>query len=314
VQELFQKGYVAASDVDTARATAEVNTALLASAKQTLNLTRAKAATSVATARAGLEQAKASLAAAEAGRAQNAVKREQVAEAQATVTQSQASYAQSRSELDKTYIRTPISGTVTQLAQQEGETIAAGLSAPTVIIVTDLTRLQVDVYVDETDIGQVRLGQEASVTVDAYPKHPFAGKVVKVASGSTTQNNVVTYDVTIALNNPGNLLRPDMTATANIVVTGRKHVLTVPVDAVKTGAEGPSVTVMEQGPGGKPTAKVVSVKTGVSDGDRTEILSGLEEGATIVVSGTAVPTGDGGPRMPGMFGFGGGRGGGGRGR
>ena len=310
VQQLFQKGYVAAADVDTARATAEVNVSLVTSAQQTLSLTRAKAATSVATARASLDQARASLAAANAGRAQNTVKQAQVAEAQAGVQQSQASYVQSQSELDKTFIRTPISGTVTQLAQQEGETIAAGLSAPTVIIVTDLTRLQVDVYVDETDIGQVRLGQTANVTVDAYPKRPFPGKVVKVAAGSTVQNNVVTYDVTIALDKPGNLLRPDMTATASIVVTERKQVLTVPVDAVKTGAEGASVTVMEQGPDGKPVAKVVSVKTGVSDGDRTEITSGLEEGATVVVSGTA-PTsgGDGGPRMPGVFGIGSGGGG-----
>ena len=73
-----------------------------------------------------------------------------------------------------------------------------GLSAPTLIVVADLNRLQVDAYVDETDIAKVHLGQEADITVDAFPKRPFRGKVTKVASGSTIQNGVITYDVTLS--------------------------------------------------------------------------------------------------------------------
>ena len=87
--------------------------------------------------------------------------------------QAQVDYA--KAQVQKTFIRSPISGTVLQLAAQQGETLAAGLSAPTLIIVADLNRLQVDAFVDETDIGKVRLGQEADVTVDAFPQHVFKG-------------------------------------------------------------------------------------------------------------------------------------------
>jgi len=313
-EQLFQKGYVAQADVDNARAQADVNSAQLSSAQENLNLVKTKVQSDTASARAQLDQAQAALVAAQAGTAQNAIKEQQVQEARQAVAQSQAALAVTQADSDKSFIRSPISGTVIQLAQQEGETIAAGLSAPTLIIVADLNRLQVDAFVDETDIGQVRLGQPATITVDAYPKHPFQGRVVKIASGSTMQQNVVTYDVTIALDNPGRLLKPDMTATANIIVAQRDNVLAVPVDAVKPGTKGGStVIVMTQGPGGKEEFKSVPVQTGVSDGDHTEIVSGLEEGQTVVVSGQVpgLTSQAGGPQFRGPLGLGGpGRGGG----
>ena len=129
--------------------------------------------------------------------AQEAVKTAQDA---VRVAKSQVDYQ--KAQLDKTIIRSPITGTVLQLAQQQGETLAAGLSAPTLIVVADLDRLQVDAYVDETDIGKVRVGQEADITVDAFPKAPFKGKVMKIASGSTIQNGVITYDVTFSIEKP----------------------------------------------------------------------------------------------------------------
>ncbi len=307
-EQLFQNGYVAAAAVDDARTQAEVNAAQLVTAQQNMSLTRTKVDSDLACARAQLDQAQAALTAAAAGTAQNAIKQEQVAQARAAVRQSEATAAMARSQLDKSYIRSPISGTVIQLAQQEGETIAAGLSAPTLIIVADLDRLQVDAYVDETDIGQVRVGQPATVTVDAYPNRPFRGRVAKIASGSTMQQNVVTYDVTIALENPGHLLKPDMTATANIVIARRERVLTIPVDALKNSAHGATVAAMTGGPGGKPEFTTVSVRTGISDGDRTEIISGLQDGDSVVVSGQTSQMGDRrreGPPVPGPFGLGG---------
>ena len=84
--------------------------------------------------------------------------------------------------------------------------LAAGLSAPTLIIVADLNRLQVDAFVDETDIGKIRVGQQADITVDAFSKRAFKGHITKVASGSTIQQGVITYDVTIALDG---VRRPD---------------------------------------------------------------------------------------------------------
>ena len=101
---------------------------------------------------------------------------EAVKTAQEAVRVAKAQVDYQKAQLEKTVIRSPITGTVLQLAQQQGETLAAGLNAPTLIVVADLNRLQVDAYVDETDIGKVRLGQEADITVDAFPKAPSRAK------------------------------------------------------------------------------------------------------------------------------------------
>jgi len=285
LRQLFEKGYVAAADVDNAQAQAEVSAAQLVTARENVKLVQAKVDADLVAAQEQLRQAQAALAAARAGVAQHEIKREQVRAAQDAVRQSTAALAQSRAQLDKAFIRSPISGTVLQLAQQEGETIAAGLSAPTVIIVANLDRLQVEAFVDETDIGQVRLGQPARVTVDAYPDRPFPGRVQKIASGATMQQNVVTYDVTIALENPGRLLKPDMTASVEIEVGRRQGVLMVPVDAVKPTAKGPTVTVMTKQGSGPPSFRVVPVRTGISDGEHIEILQGLRPGQVVVLAG-----------------------------
>jgi len=307
-QQLYEKGYVAAADVDNAKAQAEVNSAQVTSAQQNVQLVRAKVEADLASARDQLRQAQAALAASQAGTAQPIIKRVQVKEAQATVRQSEAALAQSRAQFDKAFIRTPIAGTVIQLAQQQGETIAAGLSAPTVIIVADLNRLQVDAFVDETDIGHVQLGQPAVVTVDAYPNRPFPGRVEKIASGATMQQNVVTYDVTIALDNPGRLLKPDMTASVTITVGGKQDALVVPIDAIKPTPQGPTVVQMTTDKKGRPSFRTVGVKTGVSDGDYTEIQGGLQEGDVVVLAGQ-VPgmiAQQGVPRFHGPPGLGGG--------
>jgi RND family efflux transporter MFP subunit len=285
MEELFAKGYVAASEVDSARAQAEVNAAALASARENLRLVNTKLESDLESARQAVSQAEATLAAAEAGAAQNAIKQHQVAEAKEAVRQSEAALALSRAQLAKAFIRTPISGTVLQLTQQQGETIAAGLSAPTLIIVADLDRLQVDAFVDETDIGKVRLGQPAEVTVDAYPDEPFHGVVQKIASGATMQENVVTYDVTIALRNPEQRLKPDMTATVNITVASKKDALAVPMDAVTPEVDGSRVTVVRRGPGGEVRFEPAKVTTGINDGENVEVLEGLKEGDVVVLSG-----------------------------
>jgi len=285
MKNLLAKGYVAQAEVDNAQAQAEVTAAQLTTAQQNVPLVQAKVDADLEAAREQVRQAEATLAAARAGAAQSTIKRGQVAEAANAVRQSQAALALVRAQLAKSEIRTPISGTVLQLAQQEGETIAAGLSAPTVIIVADLDRLQVDAFVDETDIGQVAVGQRARVTVDAYPNRTFAGRVSKIASGATMQQNVVTYDVTIALENPSHLLKPDMTASVDIEVGRRYNALAVPVDAVKLTTAGSTCTVMSKGPKGQPRFEVRHVRTGISDGEYTEVLRGLKAGDRVVLAG-----------------------------
>jgi len=300
-RELLDKGYISAQEVDNAQTQADVAAAQLDSAQQNLALTRAKTDTDVQTAQNSLDNARAAQASARAGGAQNIIKSQQVGAARAAVQQAQAQVAYSRAQYAKTVIRTPISGSVLAMEAQQGETIAAGLSAPTLIRVTDLSRLQVDAFVDETDIGAVRIGQRATVTVDAYPNRVFRGRVVKIASGATMQQNVVTYDTTIAVENSEGMLKPDMTATAEIVVGERRNVLVVPIEAVKNEGKGQSVYVLK----GK---EIVPrpVVAGISDDTMTEILRGLREGETIVLAGyeTDQPFGGRGGMSP--FGRGGG--------
>ncbi len=246
-QSLLKQGFVAASIVDSALASDAVAQSQVQSATQNVNLVREKVAADtqtakdevsqaqealnsaraglvaaqagtysdtakladVANARAHVRQLEAALRMAQGNTAQDVLKQQDVVQAQEAVRQAQATVDYNRAQLRKTVIKSPITGTVLQLASQQGETLAAGLSAPTLIIVADLNRLQVDAFVDETDIGKIRVGQEGDVTVDAFPKRTFKGHVTKVASGSTIQQGVITYDVTIALDG----VRREETAT-----------------------------------------------------------------------------------------------------
>ncbi|HEY3377881.1 MAG TPA: efflux RND transporter periplasmic adaptor subunit [Armatimonadota bacterium] len=303
-EQLLAKGYVARQDVDNARAQANVAAAQLDTAQQNLALARTRTATALQTDQAAIQNARAILASARSETAQNTIKAQQVAAARAGVAQAQANVAYWQAQYNKTIIRTPISGTITTLSTQQGETVAAGLSAPTLVTVVNLDRLQVNAFVDETDIGGVRIGQPATVTVDAYPNKEFPGHVVKIAAGGTIQQNVVTYDTTVALANPQGLLKPSMSATTNIVVSEHRDVVAVPIEAIKYVGTTPVVYVAQ---GKQFVARQVVI--GISDDTNTEILKGVQPGETIVLAG--YPPSGGGPRI-GVFGpGGGGRGGGG---
>lgn len=343
-QKLLDKGFVAASTVDTATAQNDVFQSQVNSARQNILLTKEKIAADLQSAKDGVAQAeqnlaasKSALTAAKAGTYQDASKQADVQSARALLNQSkstlvvargnttqdvlktqdvqqakeavnvaQAQVDYYRAQLAKTLIRSPISGTVLQLASQQGETLAAGLSAPTLIIVADLKRLQVDVYVDETDIGKIKVGQDASVTVDAFPKRPFLGKVMKVASGSTIQQGVITYDVTVAIGDKQHQLKPDMTASVTIQTGKRTGVLLVPSESVKVGSHGSTVNVLTK-KDNKNNIDTRRVKTGGSDGVNTEVREGVKEGEIIVRAGIdAGKKPGGGPSSP--FGGGGGRG------
>ncbi len=346
-QELLNKGFVATSVVDAAQAADTVNQSVVAAAQKNVQLVReqvtanlqsardqvtqaqqnvdaAKAALAAAQAETNLDaakladvndsqaqvrQAQANLQTAVANTQQNILKQQDVQQAKDAVAQAVGQVNYSQAQWNKTFIRSPISGTVLQLAAQQGETLAAGLSAPTLIIVADLNRLQVDVYVDETDIGKIRLGQEADVTVDAFPKHIFKGKVVKIASGSTIQQGVVTYDVTVAIHDTRQRLKPDMTASVTVQTGTRHNVLLVPSEAVKVGTRGSTVSVVTK-KNGQVQVTPRRVKTGASDGVNTEITDGLQEGETIVLA--SLDTGSGRQGMSPFGPSGGKKGGGGK--
>ncbi len=346
-QNLYNQSVLSASDLDTAIAAAKVNTAAVDSAQQNVALTQQKVDADLETAKDGVAQAdqtvqasraslqsalsehhavaaqvantadanaalaesEAALAVAQANVENITLRKQDLAQAMDAENQSRQLVSYNQAQVDKSIIKTPITGTVLNLSVQQGETLAAGLAAPTVIIVADLDRLEVDAYVDETDIGKIKLGQPVQVSVDAFPQKTFPGKVFKIASGSTIQQGVVTYDVSIKLENQGHLLKPDMTATATFQIGSQTNVLLVPSVAVQVGVKSSKVNVLKM-VNGQETSVPTTVKTGGTDGHNTQIISGVNVGDTIIVAG-APATNRRGPSNPFTSGGGGKKAGGG---
>ena len=191
-----------------------------------------------------------------------------------------AALQEARVKLSYATIRAPISGVIASVSTQQGETVAAGLNAPTFVTIIDLNRIQVDAFVDETDIGRVKVGQRATFTVDAYPNKEFEGVVSAIYPKAIIQDNVVNYDVVIDIHSPfKNLLRPDMTTSVIIYQKERKGVLMIPRKALIR--EGGRKFVLVKKAGVPPYKK--EVKTGMSNGRYIEITSGLHEGDTVVI-------------------------------
>ncbi len=196
------------------------------------------------------------------------------------IGQTEAELAEARVKLSYAFIHAPISGTVSSVSTQQGETVVAGLNAPTFITIIDLARLQVDAYVDETDIGQVKPGEAVEFTVDAFPDEVFKGEVFTVYPGAVIRDNVVYYDVAIEIKDSYlGLLRPEMTANVTIVADERKGVLTVPDRALRMDESGRSYVMLKEGRGWKR----LYVESGWSSGGYTQILKGLKEGEEVGV-------------------------------
>jgi HlyD family secretion protein len=176
-----------------------------------------------------------------------------------------------------------------------GQTVAASFQTPTLFSIgQNLRNMQIDVTVDEADVGLIEVGQAVNFSVDAYPEGHFTGKVRQVRLNATVQQNVVTYDVVVGVDNADGKLLPSMTAYANIVVARRRHVLLAPNAALRvriagTAAPGAaSSSVLYVLAGGK--LRGVPVKTGASDGQQTEITSGAIKAGERVVTGFAAVT------------------------
>ncbi len=154
--------------------------------------------------------------------------------AQAGISDAQAAHSTDQTNLSKASITAPADGVVLTRAVDPGNAVAASLQAVTLFTVAeDLTRLRLWVYVDEADVGAVKLGQAATFTVSAYPSRPFPARITRVGFGSTITDNVVTYLTYLDVDNADLSLRPGMTATATIVATQRKDVLLVPNAALR---------------------------------------------------------------------------------
>ena len=223
--------------------------------------------------------------------------------AQNAYKQSQASMVKVRRNLGYATITSPIDGVVISRAVEEGQTVAAGFSTPTLfVIANDLTKMQVIADVDEADIGQVKEGQMVDFTVDAYPDDVFAGVVQQVRLEATTSSNVVTYQVVITADNPDLKLKPGLTASVTIYTLRREDALSVPTKALRfvpnveqmtqlgirmegeAPREGRCVWVKDGN-----VIRPVAVETGSTMNDRTEVLEGVRDGQT-VVAGLSVAT------------------------
>jgi HlyD family secretion protein len=243
--ELFKRQLIAKSDLDTAQAGYDSAVALLEAA-------RAKEQSLAA----GIQSASAQLRVTEA----------QLQAARAQVQQKRAALAQAQADLDRTTIRSPVNGVVVSRQVELGQTVAASLQAPTLFtIAEDLTKMQVEVSVDEADIGRLRGEDRATFTVDAFPGQAFTGTVSQIRKAAQVVQNVVTYTVVVAVDNPGGRLLPGMTANVKVIVAEKPSVLKVPNAALRfrpAGADAGAPAAAPAAPapggaGGRPSAEQI---------------------------------------------------------
>ena len=199
-------------------------------------------------------------------------------------------------------ITSPIDGIVLSKSVEEGQTVAASFSTPTLFtIAKDLTNMQVVADVDEADIGDVKVGERVTFTVDAYPDNTFSGTVKQVRQEATTTNNVVTYSVVISAPNADLKLKPALTATVTIYTQENKGVLSVPSKALRFTPEKETVGGMKIKDIANAKNKVWTIEgntvvahrvnIGMTDGSHTQILSGISRDAK-VITGISSATSD----------------------
>jgi HlyD family secretion protein len=160
--------------------------------------------------------------------------RARIASAQANVRQQAAALNSAQLDIDKSVIRSPVDGVVLERTVEPGQTVAASLQTPTLFkIAGDLRKMEIELAIDEADIGQVKVGQQARFTVDAFPERKFEGRVTQLRLAATNTANVITYPVVVEVDNPEQMLLPGMTANAEIEISRKENALTVPNSALR---------------------------------------------------------------------------------
>lgn len=215
--------------------------------------------------------------------------------AEAQVAQFKAALKLAEVNLEYTIIKSPVDGVVISRNVDVGQTVAASFQTPTLFtIARDLSKMRVNTNIDEADIGVIRLGQDAEFTVDAYPEQTFKGVVSQIRNSPQVVQNVVTYDVIIDVANSNMQLKPGMTANVSIVTSRKDNVLKAPNIVLRfKPAEDISQGIVKQEKGVRVWLKSkdagneiipVFIKTGISDGNFTEILEGdIKEGDEVIV-------------------------------
>lgn len=227
---------------------------------------------------------------------------EQVAMMKESVVAAQESVRTAQTNLGYATIVSPIDGTIINKYVAEGQTVAASFSTPELFgVARDLKKMQVLADVDEADIGDVRPGESATFTVDAYPDDTFQGTVEQVRLGGSTSNNVVTYKVVISTSNADLKLKPGMTANVTIYTQQKSGVLSVPTKALRFTPAKETVGKMKIKDISNAKNKVWTIEgnnivahqvnIGMSDGTHTQIVSGVKQGQK-VITGVDVKTDD----------------------
>jgi len=218
--------------------------------------------------------------------ARAAVAAARVSQVQAALEKARLVVEDARERLDETVIASPIDGVIVAKAVERGQIITSGITSVTggtsLLVVADLSRLHVFALVDETDIGKVETGQQATLSVDAYPERTFEGKVRLIYPTGETSDNITVFRVKVEiLDDKKTLLRPGMTANVDIVLRKRPNALIVPDEVVAYDPEKP-----EKGLVSLKTANGVverEVTLGETNGFETEITGGLEEGDLVLL-------------------------------
>lgn len=247
-------------------------------------------------------------------------------EAEASVQLNEAAVNMARVNLNYCKIYSPVDGIVIVNNIEVGQTVAASFNTPELFqIANNLKQMQIDSAVAEADVGGVKDGQSVNFTVDAYPYRTFYGSVTQVRNAPTTENNVVTYDCVISVTNSDYKLKPGMTANVSIIVAERTNVLEIPNGALRfrppdgaviitnmppvekavSGLKGKHsrrhtvigpilthIVYVLAGDAAHPTLKMVQIRTGITDGIDTEVLSGLKEGDQVITSQVYSPNMD----------------------
>jgi HlyD family secretion protein len=219
-------------------------------------------------------------------RAQYTVNKAKLAQAQADVEKSRATLNQLNEQLSCTTITAPIDGVVLSRDVEMGDAVSSilvlGSAATLVMTLGDTSEVYVKGKVDESDIGKVYLGQPARIRVETFKDKTFTGHVTKISPMGVEKDNVTTFEVRVSINNPGGELKAEMTANAEILLDEHKNVLMIPEGAIMYDKD-KKASVNVPDPKGKEGMRKIAVNIGISNGAKTELLSGLKEGDQVVL-------------------------------
>jgi HlyD family secretion protein len=313
-QNLYDKGYISKAELDSAKSKLEAAQAQYDSAQQQLEMVKnpatkedfemaeanikkadfaIKAAQESIDSEASSEKeiemqkskvalAKSNLELAETNLEQISVKEKDLLTARASVSRCESQLQNAKDKLDDTLVKAPISGTILAKNVEEGQVIASRISSvgegTPLVTMADLNKIYVNTDVDEADVGKLQPGQSVTIKVDAFPNQVFHGQILKIAPQGKVTQNVTTFEVTTELTEESALLKPGMNATVEIMAANANNVIVVPNEAIMDF-------------GGRKMVRVVGeerprpVETGASNWEKTEIISGLDEGEVVVIGG-----------------------------